>query len=43
MDDGPEAITDDDVLRTVRRQARRVQWRSVLGAAALTALFVALA
>ena len=37
MDSGEEAITDAAVLEQVRRQARRVQLKSALLAAALVA------
>jgi hypothetical protein len=40
MDAGPESITDVAVLNAVRRQARRVQWLSLLTAALLTALYL---
>jgi hypothetical protein len=38
MDAGPEAITDGAELAQVRRQARSVQLKSLLLAAALVAL-----
>jgi hypothetical protein len=38
MDDGPTDIGDAEVEAQVRRQARRVYVRSLLGALALTAL-----
>jgi hypothetical protein len=38
MDSGPEKIEDEQVLRVLRRQARKVYLESVLTAAALTAL-----
>ena len=40
MDSGSEQITDDELLRAVRRQARRVQVRAVTAAALLTAVFI---
>ncbi|HSK19608.1 MAG TPA: hypothetical protein VK912_10715 [Longimicrobiales bacterium] len=42
MDAGPEAITDTDTLNAVRRQARRVQWQSLVSAALITALYLIL-
>ena len=40
MDSGPEKIEDEQVLRVLRRQARKVYLESILTAAALTALCV---
>lgn len=40
MGSGPEPITDAEMLNAVRRQARRVQWKSVVGAALITALYL---
>jgi hypothetical protein len=40
LDVGPEPIVDPEGLRQVRRQARHVQTRSLLVAAALTALLL---
>ena len=42
MDGGQESITDTAVLNAVRRQARRVQLRSLLSAALITALYLVL-
>lgn len=42
MDTGVESIHDSSELIAVRRQARRVQLRSILLAAALTALYLAM-
>jgi hypothetical protein len=40
LDSGSEQITDDEVMRAVRLQARRVQVRAVTAAALLTAVFI---
>jgi hypothetical protein len=40
MDSGPEPISDAEILNAVRRQARRVQWNAVAGAALITALYL---
>lgn len=40
MDDGTELIQDDETLRVVQRQARRVHWSSLLAAAVLTAVYL---
>jgi hypothetical protein len=40
MDAGTESITDAAILAAVRRQARRVQWKSLIAAALLTALYL---
>lgn len=42
MDDGTEAITDEEVLRAVRTQARRVHVRSSASAVLLTAAWLML-
>ena len=42
MDDGPAAVTDADVDARIRRQARTVYVRSLVIAAALTALALAI-
>jgi hypothetical protein len=41
MDAGVERITQPDALNAVRYQARRVQWRSLITAVLLTALYLA--
>jgi hypothetical protein len=38
MDNGPEKIEDEQILRVLRRQARKVYLESILTAAVLTAL-----
>ena len=40
MDSGSERVTDEDVLRALRAQASRVQWRSLLITAVLTILYL---
>jgi hypothetical protein len=42
MDDGPKDIGDAEIEAAVRRQARRVHARSLLGAIALTAVALAI-
>jgi hypothetical protein len=42
MDAGPESITDTDMLNAVRRQARRVQWKSLLSAVLITTVYLIL-
>jgi len=42
MDAGAEPIRDTAELDAVRRQARRVQWQSVLAAVLFTALYLSL-
>jgi hypothetical protein len=42
MDDGPASVTEADVDAQIRRQARRVYVRSLVTAAALTALALAI-
>lgn len=41
MDAGTEPIANAVELSAVRRQARRVQWQSLISAALLTALYLA--
>ena len=38
MDNGPEKIEDEQILRVLRRQARKVYLESILTAVVLTAL-----
>jgi hypothetical protein len=38
MDNGPEQLTDETVKATIRRQAQRVQVKSLVTAAAVTAI-----
>ena len=40
MDTGAEPINDAAALAAVKRQARRVQWKSALAALLLTALYL---
>lgn len=40
MDAGTEGITNADTVAAVRRQARRVLWKSALAALLLTALYL---
>jgi len=42
MDDGPKEIGDAEIEAAIRLQARRVYVRSLLGAAALTAVALAI-
>jgi hypothetical protein len=42
MDTGPERIQDADVAAAVRRQARRVQWTSLLATVVTTAVYLLL-
>jgi hypothetical protein len=42
MDDGEEAIEDEDVKAQLRRQARRVYLKAILAASALTLLVLAI-